>query len=82
MIYFKDKYPEYEIDYGLLNWSVYDSSILLNDILNYIKRFEEQEVKVEHMKDFLDNTNFIWKREDFYDFMKKLGHMLETDEFK
>ena len=76
----KDDYKDYTIDSGILNWSIYDRSILTKGKSN-IKKCEQSGVKVEHMGDFLKTINFEWEQADYYNYMKELGAMVETGLF-
>ena len=76
----KEDYKDYTIDSGILNWSIYDRSILTKGKSN-IKKCEQSGVKVEHMGDFLKTINFEWEQADYYNYMKELGAMVETGLF-
>ena len=58
--YVTNKYPEYLINIGVLNWSVYDRSQLKKG-LSHIKN-ESKDIKVEHFSDFLKLVNLIGQR--------------------
>ena len=65
-------YPEYKIDCGVLNWSVYDRRILTAGLSN-IKAFEDGGVKITHMGDFLATIGVTWSEEDFYSYFRTIG---------
>ena len=66
------KYPDYTIDVGICNWSVYNRSSLKKG-LSHIKKCEENGVKVEHVSDFLKTIDFTWAEEDYYEYFRELG---------
>lgn len=68
----KIKYPDYTIDCGILNWSVYDRSILTAGLSN-IKTFENGGVNIDHMGDFLDIIDVMWDEQDYYDYFREIG---------
>jgi hypothetical protein len=70
--YLKETYPEYTIDCGILNWSVYDRKILTSGISN-IRTFENAGVAIEHMSTFLDIVGLDWSEHDFYDYFREIG---------
>jgi hypothetical protein len=74
--YLKNKYPNYIIDCGILNWSVYNRSIL-NSGLSNIKTFEKN-IKIIHMEEFLKMINIIWNEEDYYSYFKSLGNKIRN----
>jgi hypothetical protein len=73
----KEKYIDYKIDCGILNWSVYNREILTAGLSN-IKAFETGGVKIDHMGDFLNCVNVLWKKEDFYMYFRNLGNIIKT----
>ena len=75
--YVTNKYPEYSIDIGVLSWSVYSRSILKKG-LSHIKKIEGKGIKVDHFSDFLNLVNIDWSEEDFYDYFRKLGVILDN----
>ena len=68
----KNKYIDYEINSGILNWSVYNRKLLISGISN-IKTFEKNGIKIDHMEDFLRIINIIWIEEDYYSYFKQIG---------
>jgi len=71
----KEKYIDYEIDVGILNWSVYTRSELSNG-LNHIKKCETNGVQVDHWFDFCKVVGFTWAMDDYYGYMRELGKMI------
>jgi len=65
-------YPDCFIDCAVLNWSVYNRSILKKKVSN-IKTFETGGIKIDHMIDFLRIVNIEWTEEEFYDYFRELG---------
>jgi hypothetical protein len=63
----KSKYEDYDVDCGILNWSVYNRNILTAGLSN-IKTFENNGVKIDHMSDFLKIIDIIWSEEDYYSY--------------
>jgi hypothetical protein len=73
--YLKNSYPEYEIDCGILNWSVYNRTILTAGISN-IRAFELGGIKINHMGDFLEILDIVWTEEDYYSYFREIGSKL------
>lgn len=67
----KTSYPDYSINCGVLNWSVYDRKILTAGLSN-IKTFENSGIKIDHMKDFLEIIDVIWYEDDYYSYFREL----------
>lgn len=68
------EYPEYTIDIGVFNWSVYNRTPLING-LSQIKKCEEKGIKVEHPEDLFRLLNFHWDEAAYYDFFRKVGKL-------
>ena len=68
----KITYHNYEINCGILNWSVYDRKILTAGLSN-IKTFENKGIKIDHMQDFLEIINIRWNEEDYYSYFREIG---------
>jgi hypothetical protein len=68
----KITYHNYEINCGILNWSVYDRKILSAGLSN-IKTFENQGIKIDHMQDFLKIINIKWSEDDYYSYFREIG---------
>ena len=75
--YLQEKYNSYKIDSGILNWSVYNRQILKSGLTN-IKIFENKEIKINHMKDFLDIIEIEWTEDDYYSYFRKLGEIIKN----
>jgi hypothetical protein len=73
----KITYPDYIIDFGILNWSVYNREILSSG-LSHIKTFEKGGVKIDHMHDFLKIINVVWNEDDFYSYFREIGSKIRT----
>ena len=71
----KTKYAGYAINCGILNWSVYNRS-LLNAGLSNIHSFEKGGIKIDHMEDFLKLVNITWPAEDYYGYFRELGDLI------
>ena len=74
--YNQEKYPDYTIDIGILNWSVYDRNDLCKYLQGHIVKCEDNGVKVNHMGDFLNLVDFPWYKDDFHDYFRELGRIV------
>jgi hypothetical protein len=72
------KYQDYFIDCAVLNWSVYNRSILTAGLSN-IRSFETSGIKIEHMEDFLKIVNIEWSEEDYYAYFREIGRMIVSN---
>jgi hypothetical protein len=77
MPFVKDKYPDYEIDVGILNWSVYAREEH-KKCLSHIKTCEKNGVNVNHWGDFCKIVQFEWLKDDYYKYMLDLGKMINS----
>lgn len=73
--YLIENYKDYEINCAILNWSVYDNTILDNTLKNKINKIKNK-INVEHMSDFLQLVEIDWTAEDFYELFKKMGELI------
>jgi hypothetical protein len=71
--WYKSKYPDYQIDVGILNWSIYERSDLVNAGVNHIKRCESEGIHVDHFGDFCKLIDFDWEKDDFYSYFREIG---------
>lgn len=76
MPFVKEKYPDYEINVGILNWSVYNRAELSAG-LSHIKTCEKNGVCVDHWGDFCQLIQFEWSKEDYYVYMRTIGKMID-----
>lgn len=76
--YLAVEYPSFKLDCGILNWSIYKREDLAPSFCKNIKAFEKENVKVEHMVDFLENIKLKWLEEDFYFFFRQLGEKIQS----
>ena len=67
----------YEINCGILNWSVYNRDILTSGISN-IKSFENGGIHIEHMGEFLEIVGVSWSQEDYYAYFRIIGSILRS----
>ena len=74
----KLSYPDYTINCGILNWSVYNRAILTAGLSN-IKSFENGGIKIDHMGDFLSIIDVIWFENDFYSYFREIGTKIRTN---
>jgi len=72
----KITYHNYDINIGILNWSVYNRNILTTGLSN-IKQFENNGIIINHMEDFLKIINIIWLEDDFYAYFKEIGNKIK-----
>jgi hypothetical protein len=70
-------YPNYTINSGILNWSVYEREELSSG-LTHIKTFETHGVNIDHMKNFLEIVQFDWSKKEYYDYFKTLGTIVRN----
>jgi len=73
----KTTYSNYTINCGILNWSVYNRSILIAGLSNIVS-FEKAGIKIDHMEDFLTLINITWPVEDFNDYFRHLGSLKDA----
>lgn len=79
--HFKPIYPEYEIDIGVFNWSIYDRKIVKKSV-SHIRRVENYGIKVEHPRELFKLLNFKWGEEDYYNFFREMGDYLDETFFQ
>lgn len=72
----KSSYPDYDINCGILNWSVFDRKILTAGLSN-IKAFEKGGIKIDHMKDFLEIIDVIWIEDDYYSYFREIDDKIK-----
>lgn len=65
-------YPDYTIDIGVFNWSIYNRKSLKKG-LSQIKKCEKKGIKVEHPEDLFNLLNFHWDEDSYYNFFNKVG---------
>lgn len=65
-------YPDYTIDTGVFNWSIYNRKVLKKG-LSQIKKCEEKGIKVEHPEDLFNLIEFNWNEDDYYEFFREVG---------
>ena len=65
-------YPDYTIDIGVFNWSIYNRNHLKKGLAQ-IKKCEQKGIKVEHPEDLFRLLNFRWNEADYYSFFRKVG---------
>jgi len=73
----KTDYPDYSIDCGILNWSVYNR-IMLTAGLSNIKSFETAGIKINHMADFLEIIDVAWDQSDWEQYFRDIGTKIHT----
>ena len=72
----QEKYPDYEINVGILNWSVYTRDELSKGI-SHIRQCEAHGVQVDHWSDFCKLIQFQWSKEDYYEYMREFGKIID-----
>jgi len=65
-------YPDFIINCGILNWSVYNREILTAGLSN-IKTFESKGLKIDHFEDFLKIIGVLWCEDDYYAYFREIG---------
>jgi hypothetical protein len=73
----EEKYKDYKIDCGILNWSVYNRKILKAGLSN-IQFFENKGIKINHMEDFLNIIDIKWDEDDYYLYFRNIGKMIKN----
>lgn len=72
-VYLREQYNDYEIEFGILNWSIYNRDNLTRG-LSHIKTFEKENIKVNHIQDFLKIISLEWEEKDYYLFFREIGN--------
>jgi len=73
----EEKYKDYKIDCGILNWSVYNRKILKAGLSN-IQFFENKGIKINHMEEFLNIIDIKWDEDDYYLYFRNIGKMIKN----
>ena len=73
----EEKYKDYKIDSGILNWSIYNRKILKAGLSN-IRIFENKGMKINHMEDFLNIIDINWDEDDYYLYFKNIGKLIKN----
>lgn len=76
----KTTYPDYIINSGILNWSVYNRQILSKSLC-HINKCERSGIKIDHFSDFLEIINVEWLEEDFYLYFTEIGEKIKINNF-
>lgn len=71
--HFEEKYPNYTINTGILNWSVYNKKVYDNTYLTKIKQFTNSNVKVEFPEEFFQIINVAWSEAEFDSYFRDIG---------
>ena len=74
----QNTYTGYIVNFAILNWSVYDRQILSAG-LNNIRKFEHNNIKIDHMEDLLNILNIIWDEKDFYSYFVDIGDKIQNN---
>ena len=69
------KYPEHEINAGIFNWNIYAREDA-NGGLTKINTCEDNNVTVDHFKEFLEILEYKWSKEEYTTYFRKLGSIL------
>lgn len=75
---FKPEYPDYTIDIGVFNWSIYNRKAL-KSVPSQIRTIEKRGIKVDHPEDLFKLLNFRWGEKDYYDFWREIGKSLREE---
>jgi len=73
----KTTYPDYIINSGILNWSVYDRKILSKSLF-HINKCENNGIKIDHFSDFLEIIHIKWSEKDFYVYFTEIGEKIRN----
>ena len=73
----QEKYKDYKIDCGILNWSVYNRKILKAGLSN-IQFFENKGIKINHIEDFLNIIDIKWDENNYYLYFRNIGKMIKN----
>ena len=71
------QYPDYNIDIGILNWSVYDRDTLTKGI-SHINKCEQNGVKVDHVKQFVELVKVDWNKKEYERHFQEVGKKLSV----
>ena len=74
----RETYPDYTVDCAVLNWSVYNRSILTAGLSN-IRSFETSGIKIEHVENFLKIVGIEWHEEEYYKYFREIGSMIVSN---
>jgi len=77
-MYIVPKYPDYTIDIGVFNWSVYNREPLTKGLIQ-IKKCVTKGIKVDHPKELFDILKFQWTEEDYLSFFRKIGKFFRNN---
>lgn len=69
------EFKDHNINYGILNWSIYNRNNLKSEFAT-IRKFEKNNLKIDHFEDFLKILNINWNEREFYDYFKYLGDLI------
>lgn len=72
-----NKYPDYIINCGILNWSIYNRTKLKVGLSN-IKSFEKNGITIDHMEDFLKIIDIEWIEDDYYLYFRQIGDIIKN----
>jgi hypothetical protein len=72
-----DTYPDYIINAGILNWSIYNRKRLSKNLLQ-ISKCEKKGIIVDHFADFLDIIKFKWSEDEFYAYFSEIGEKIRN----
>lgn len=71
------QYPDYKIEIGILNWGTYDRLGLMKG-LSHINKCEQNGVKVDHPKQFLELVKVNWSKLDYECHFLEIGQQLNN----
>ena len=74
--FIKEKYPDYEIDVGILYWTVYN---LDTECKSKIKKCIQNKIKVDDWATFCKLINFEWEQNDYYEYMRDIGKHIKIN---
>lgn len=80
MVSLQSRYTDYQINYGIFHWSIYNKNILLSNVLHMIKKFEQDDIHIDHFEDFMNIISMEWSEDDYYSYFYEIGRIIT--EFK
>lgn len=70
----KTTYADYNINSGILNWSIYDEDITSNYIK---KKIASSNLVLDNMQSFLKTVDIEWPKDDYYTYFRAIGDKIK-----
>ncbi len=74
--YWQGRFREYQINTGVLHWSVYQLEDLSNHDQFRFQQWGQQGLRMETFSDFLSLVGFSWSRQDYLSYWQELGRLV------